>query len=285
MGTRPILAGLLVGACAASAAAVADTQITLVVCAPGYPGTTEDAQPTMDELAGGVKRAAGWGDERFAAVYHPTIEGGLEALSAESAGLALVPLPFYLEHREQLALEPLVSVAQAAGATETWSLVAKRGAVSGPAALAGWELAGMPGYSSRFVRRVALAEWGELPADVRIRFDPRVLSVLRKAARGEKIAAILDRAQTEALASLPYASDLEVVVRSHPLIGTVLCRVNGRVSDAAVDEIERAFLELEHLEGGRALLDTLRILRFESLDTDELSSIERGFSGAGERGR
>ena len=143
----------------------------------------------------------------------------------------------------------------------------------------------MPGYSSRFVRRVALAKWGELRADVRIRFNPRVLSVLRESSQGAKVAAILDRAQTDALASLPYANDLEVVARSRPLVGTVLCRVRGRLSDATADEIKDAFLELERLEGGRALLDTLRILRFELLDTEELSRIERMFAGVGERVR
>jgi ABC-type phosphate/phosphonate transport system substrate-binding protein len=285
MISRPILTGLLAGTCVASAPALAAQQITLVACAPGYPGTTDDAQPTMDELARGVTRAAGWNDERVAAVYHPTVEGGLEALSAERAGLALAPLPFYLEQRERLGLEPLLSVAQTAGTAEVWSVVAKRGTVAGPGALAGWELAGMPGYSSRFVRRVALAEWGELPADVRIRFNPRVLSVLREAARGEKVAAILDRAQTEALASLPFADDLEVVARSRPLVGTVLCRVRGRLSDATADELKDAFLELERLEDGRALLDTLRIRRFEVLDTEELSRIERTFAGARERAR
>lgn len=285
MTSRTLFAGVLAGTCVASATVLAAPQIILVACAPGYPGTTEDAQPTMDELARGVTRAAGWSDERVAAVYHPTVEGGLETLSDEHAGLALVPLAFYLEHRERLGLEPLLSVAQAAGAAETWSVVAKRGTVSGPESLAGWELAGMPGYSSRFVRRVALAEWGELPADVRIRFNPRVLSVLRAAAGGEKVAAILDRAQTEALALLPYAEDLEVVARSRPLVGSVLCRVHGRLPDGAVEELEQAFLELERLEGGRALLDTLRIQRFESLDAEALSRVERAFAGVGERAR
>src|SRR6059036_784782 len=33
---------------------------TLVVCAPGYPGTTEEAQPTMDAFARAAEAAAGW---------------------------------------------------------------------------------------------------------------------------------------------------------------------------------------------------------------------------------
>jgi hypothetical protein len=276
--TRTTLCGLLAAACAASIAAAAATETTLVVCAPGFPGTTREAQPTMDDLAGGVGRAAGWSPGRIGAVYHPTVEGGVEALSGARAGLAIVPLPFYLEHRARLGLRPLLSVAQAAGSDEVWSVVARRGAVAGPAALAGWDLAGMPGYSPRFVREVALADWGELPADVRIRFSSSVLSVLREAVQGDRIAALLDRAQAGALASLPYADDLEIVARSRPLVGTLVCQVRGRLPDERLDELKRGLLELERREGGRALLDTLRIARFEALDAEALARAERAFA-------
>jgi hypothetical protein len=279
--TTTTLCGLLAAACVVSTVAAAAPETSVVVCAPGFPGTTEEAQPVMDDLARGVEGAAGWSPGRLEAVYHPTAEGGVEALAGARAGLAIVPLPFYLEHRERFELKPLLSVAQAAGTEEVWSVVARRGAVAGPAALAGWDLAGMPGYSPRFVRDVALAEWGELPADVRIRFGASVLSVLRQAARGDRVAALLDRAQAEALASLPFAEDLEIVARSRPLVGTLVCHARGRLADERLDELKRGFLELERQEGGRVLLDTLRIARFEALDAEALARAERAFASAG----
>ena len=130
---------------------------TLVVCAPGFPSNTEEAQPTMDELAGALARGAGWADGRSAATYHPDVDGGHEARRDERAALALVPLPFYLEYGRQLDLRATLQVDQD---PEVWSLVAGTGAVSSPEALAGWEIAGIPGYSPRFVRHVLLADWG-----------------------------------------------------------------------------------------------------------------------------
>jgi len=268
---------LTVGLICAAQSAVSSDTTTLVVCAPGYPSDTVEAQPTMDALARGVESAAGWRAGRLSAAYHPTVEGGLEALGRDDAALAITPLPFYLEQRERLGLEPLLNVVQAAGAEEVWSLVARRGAVLGPTSLAGWEVAGMPGYSPRFVQRIALAEWGALPQNTRVVFSSRVLSVLRKAAAGESVAALLDLAQTRALESLPFAAELEVVARSRPLIGSLLCRVGGRLSDATAHELHGAFLALEQRDDGRELLETLRITRFEPLDRRSLATIERVF--------
>jgi len=262
--------------CAAQAAAASDAT-TLVVCAPGYPSDTTEAQPTMDALARGVEGAAGWTAGRLSAYYHPTVEGGVEALRRDDAGLAITPLPFYLEQRERLGLEPLLNVVQAAGAAEVWSLVARRGTVKEPASLADWEVAGMPGYSPRFVRRIALAEWGALPQDTAIVFSSRLLSVLRKSAGGDPVAALLDLAQTRALESLPFAAELEVVARSRPLIGSLLCRVRGRLSEARTLELHEAFVVLGQRDEGRELLETLRITRFEPLDREALRTVERTF--------
>jgi hypothetical protein len=271
----PILAAFVLS-CAVAPALPSETT-TLVVCAPGYPSDTVEAQPTMDALARGVATAAGWAAGRLSAAYHPTIDGGLEALGREETGLAIVPLPFYLEQRERLGLEPLLNVVQASGDTEVWSLVARRGAVEEAPSLAGWQVAGMPGYSPRFVRRIALGEWGALPQETQVVFSSRVLSDLRRAAAGDPVAAILDQGQTGALESLPFASELEVVTRSRPLIGSLLCRVEDRLSDTTAHDLREAFLALDRREDGRALLETLRITRFEPVDRESLAAVERTF--------
>jgi len=255
---------------------------TLVVCAPGYPSNTEEAQPTMDALARGIERATGWSEGTLDAAYHPTIEGGLAALGDEGAALALVPVPFYLEYRERLELVPLLRVESVAGEREVWSLVAKRGAIDAPAALAGWEIRGMAGYSPRFVRHVVLEPWGALPGDTAIVFDARVLSVVRRSARGEQVAALLDPAQSAAIGSLPYADELEVVARSQPLVGSLLCSVHARLPAARGARLGSPLPGVQQSEAGRSLLESLRISRFHLLEPDELIPVEKAFAaGAG----
>lgn len=263
----------------------AEDPTTLVVCAPGFPSNTVEAQPTMDELAGALARGAGWEAGQVRAAYYPNLEDGLAALREERAGWGLVPLPFYLEFRDQLELRPALQVTRDPEASEVWSLVAARGAIDAPEALAGWELSGISGYSPRFVRRVVLADWGDPPVSAQVRFGSRVLADLRKAAGGERVAVVLDRAQTVAMPSLPFAGELEVVTRSRPLPGTLLCRVGERTGDERAGAITNAFLALAQAEGGPELLATLRITRFQALDLDELARIERAFGGDEDRDR
>ncbi len=259
---------------AGSALVPAAESVTLVAWAPGYPGTTEQAQPSMDEFAQGVALAAGWAPQEFRAVYYPKVEDGRQRLAGGDASVAIVPLPVYLEFGESLGLRPLLRVIQEGGEEETWSLVAKKGAVDGPGGLSGWSLQGHPGFSPRFVKQV-LAGWGPLPDDVAIGFNARVLSVLRKAAQGEHVAALLDRAQAEALGRLPFAADLEVLAVSGPMISSLVCAVGDRLPEDREAALVRALQELDGSGDGDALLAAIRVVRFDALAEGALAGVRR----------
>jgi len=261
--------------------AAADEPALLVACAPGYPGSTEQARPTMDGFAAAVALRAGWEAGALAAVYHEQEDAGLAALAEPRAALALVPLPFFLKHRKTLDLDPLLEVIPVSGENEVWSLVARKGAVRGPEDLAGWELTGIPGYAPGFVRRVALDSWTGLPEDVRIRSSSRVLSDLRRAVQGEPVAVLLDGAQAAALGALPFASDLEVVARSAGLPGSLLCNVGQRFSAGRAEPLKRVLLDLDQDEPGREVLASLRIARFQGIDGPTLQRIESAFESGG----
>ena len=230
-------------------------------------------------FAAGVVEETGWPVGSLTAVYHEQEQAGLDAMAADNAALALVPLPFYLKHREALGLEPLLEVVQSSGETESWSLVAARGAVKAPAALDGWTVSGMPGYAPRFVSRVALEDWGELPESAEIRFSTRVLSDLRNAAGGKPVAVLLDRAQAAALEDLPFAEKLEVVTTSRGMAGHLLCAVGGRFAADRVEPLREALQGIGDSDQGRELLHSLRIDRFRPVDEASLGALEEAFSG------
>ena len=77
--TSIVLAGALATALAAASVA---PPVTLVVCAPGYPSNTQEAQPSMDRLAAAVTRAAGWPQSRLEAEYQESEAGGLARIKA-----------------------------------------------------------------------------------------------------------------------------------------------------------------------------------------------------------
>src|SRR5262249_60547677 len=74
-------------------------KLTLVVCSPGSPGTTEEAQPRMDELASAVTAKSG---TAVAAGYEPSDAAGASHLRSAEAGL--VSLPFFLQHEQEVGL-------------------------------------------------------------------------------------------------------------------------------------------------------------------------------------
>jgi len=263
----------------ASAPASAKPRV-LVACAPGYPGNTTEAQSTMDAFARVVGAAAGWPEGRLGAVYHESLAGGVARLREGDAVLALVTLPLFLQEGRRLGLTPRLQAVPESGVSEVFSLVARRGAVTTAASLDGWEVTGNVGYAPAFVRGPILASWGTLPPTTRITFSPAVLSALRRAAAGEKLAVILDAAATAALPTLPFASELEVVTGSRPLPASLLCTIGKRLPPRDADAVVVALQRLAESPSGAEALRSIRLSRFQPIDTKELEASRQAYASA-----
>lgn len=275
------LAGLLglAGLPSSPAIGSATKPVTLVICAPGYPGSTAEAQPAMDTLASTVAAASGWAAGELAAVYFETEQGGLDRLAAADAAIAAVPLPFWLKHRSALKLEPFLQAVQQGGeAAEPWSLVAGAGMIKGASGLAGFEIVSLAGYSSRFVRGPALGAWGEVPPGATVSFSAAVLTGLRRASSGSKVALLLDREQAAALPTLPFAAKLEVITRSAPLPVSVVCHVSGRLAAARLKALSKGLTSLNRTAAGAEALAGVRLERFVDADSAALARAVDAYS-------
>jgi len=261
-----VLVALLTGAKASS-------PVALVVCAPGYPGNTEQAQPTMDAFAGNVESRAGWKKGRLTATYYETADAGVEAMKAADAAVALVPLSLFAQYADALGLEPRLLAVPSAGPVEAWPLVAPRGTSADPRSLDGWEVASRAGYAPEFVRGVVFEGW-DLPKTATLEFTTRIVSRLRKAAAGEHVAVLLDGEQSAALDSLSFAKDLEVVFTSKPLPAFLACTIGDRLDDDDEAALFAALLELDDEQGGADVLEQIRLVRFETLDDVRIDQIE-----------
>src|SRR4051812_48290548 len=145
---------------------------TLIVCAPGSPGSTDEARPRMDALAAAVSARAG---TRIAASYEPSEDACVAQLA--STALGLVSLPFFLAHERELGLVPrLQAVARGRPGLERWALVGARGRIAGPSALAGYTIVSSAAYAPGFVRGVVLGGFGAVPPSVRLEQSSAVLS-------------------------------------------------------------------------------------------------------------
>lgn len=256
--------------------AVAMEPLALVVCAPGSPGTTDEARTRMDAFAAAVSTGAGI---RIAASYEPSEDACVERLG--SAALGLVSLPFFLAHEHELGLVPrLQAVTRGRPALDRWALVGARGRIAGPGALAGYTIVSSAAYAPAFIRGVVLGEFGALPADVRLEQSTAVLSALRRAASGEPVAVVLDGTQQAQLASLPFASKLQVVAQSPPVPVAVVVTVAARVPAEAWGRIARGLVELSSDRAVTPVLGAIEVARFEPVDGGALAQARRAFAGA-----
>jgi hypothetical protein len=255
---------------------------TMVFCAPGSPGTTEEAQGAMDAFAAAVAAKAGHPAASLGATYAATEDAGVARLRAPDAAIALVSLPFFLKHEKALALRAeLQPVPQGQGPTERWSLVAKKGRAADPAALDGFTVLSTAGFAPAFVRGPVLGAWGKLPATVKIAPSPAVLSALRRAAAGEPVAVLLDGAQAAALPGLPFAADLEVVARSPDLPTGVVATVARRLPPSRWTKIAAALRDLPADPAGAEALAGIRMSRFAPLDAKTLAAARTAYAEAG----
>jgi len=265
----------------AVAAATAPTPVTLVICAPGYPGTTKEAQPSMDVFAGAVSKATGWPPARLAAEYYETEDGGIARLKTTTPALAMVPLPFYLAHASDLKLTARAqAVEKDGGPSVSWTLVAKKGRVTSASSLSGFTVVSLAAYAPDFIRKVALAKWGKLPADVTFAATGQILSALRKAANGENVVALLDTSQAASLPTLPFAAELEVVTTSPPVPGIVVCTVGNSVGPTATKQLVTGLLKMNETPEGLSALDAVRLARFVPLDGKGLDAARAAYAPA-----
>jgi hypothetical protein len=274
LAARLVAIGTLV--LTAGVADAAPAKETIVVCAPGSPGTTADAQSAMDAFAAALSAKAG---TPVAATYQDTEDAGVAQM--KTAHLGMVSLPFFLKHEQDLKLHAqLAAVRKDRPAAEEWVLVAKKGKVHGAASLDGFTITSPAAYAPAFVRGTVLGGFGALPATVKLQQSGAVLSALRKAAKGDNVAVLLDGPGAAQLGTLPFAKDLEVVARSPKLPAGLVVTIDGGPTGGAWKGLEGAFLGLRGDKAGATALDGIQMDKFVKVDDAALASARKAYEAA-----
>lgn len=269
-----IIAAIAIAGVAHHADAASDERM-LVVCSPGAPGTTDRAQPRMDAFATAVGAKAG---QPLGAIYEPTDAGGVKRFA--SASIGIVSLPFFLAREKDLGLHAqLEAVQQGRPVLEHWTLVAQKGRVTKAESLAGMTIISNAGFDPAFVRG-AIAQLGPVPAGVKIVQSSAVLPALRRAAKGEPIAVLLDGPSAASLGTLPFASQLETVTTSPAWPAGIVVTVGSKLSATAWAPFEHAFLGLGGERAGATALNALEVDHFAPIDRAALASARKIFARA-----
>ena len=96
--------------------------------------------------------------------------------------------------------------------------------------------------------------------------------MLRKAASGEKVAVLLDGAQSASMGTLPFATSLAAVETSQPMPVALVATVGKRIDERRWKGLEAAFLRLAEDRSARNALDGVRMAGFVPLDEKALAT-------------
>jgi hypothetical protein len=248
----------------------------IAVCAPGSPGTTADAQSAMDGFAAALSAKSG---TQVSAVYDDTEDAGVARM--KTARVGMVSLPFFLKHEQDLMLHAqLAAVRKDRPAADEWVLVAKKGRVHGAASLDGFTITSSAAYAPGFVRGTVLGGLGAIPSTVKLQQSGAVLSALRKAAKGDAVAVVLDGPGASQLSTLPFAGDLEVVARSAKLPAGLVVTIDAGPPAGTWKALEGAFLGLRNDRAGATALDGIQMDRFVKVDADALAAARKAYDAA-----
>jgi hypothetical protein len=119
-----------------------------VIVQPGYPGTTKDAEEFVGTLAAYVDGKAGL--TGLAGEYHNDEKGALQAIEKLQPPFGIVSLGFYLAHRRDLGLKPLLQ----SEPKDNFVILARPGEVKDPSELKGKAVAGPTLQELPFLQRV-----------------------------------------------------------------------------------------------------------------------------------
>lgn len=187
-----------------------------VIVQPGYPGTTRDAEAFVGKLAAHLALKASW--PGLAGEYHNEPAPALEAIRRLQPAFGVVSLGFYLEHRRDLALTPLLESRPG----EKLVLVSRSGELKDASSLQGQPVAGGPLHELKFLERIAfrgksnVASWEAKP----LLNSSRALRDLVE--RKKYTAVVLTERDYQALAPLYQTKTVEKALESEYYPAAVL---------------------------------------------------------------
>jgi ABC-type phosphate/phosphonate transport system substrate-binding protein len=220
----------------------------------------------LSKLFRQLEGSLGWEANAITGAYYPDAEEGLAAIQKLSPGFAVVSHQMYFDHRREMKMQVIASMELQEGALSRYHVVAKRdGGPAKVADLAGRSLASPFLKEIRFVERVLLGGGLALgPGDGQVHpvHVRQPLAALRKVARGEADAALIDEPVLAQLPSLPFGAELHAIHASEKLPPLPVVAF-GTAAAADRTAMSKAILTLCAGAEGPALCKTLRVAAVE----------------------
>lgn len=251
-----IVLGLAGGATAAGS-------LDFVIIQPGQPGTSEEAQPTLDALGAYVQKRLGGGSS-IKGRYFNELKPALEYLQASPPRWGIVSLSFYVSHGRRFAMKALASSRPGGYDKDIWRL-----AVSTSSPEDWRQLKGLVSGSMLFESDTAAcllfgSKAASLPFSLNGTLQP--LMALRQMLKGKASGVVLDRVQYEALKQSSSADSMKIIHQSKELPFSPVVWLGE--PEARQKQLAGVFQEMKKSPEGQALLKQLQTDGFGPADGD-----------------
>ncbi len=268
-----------------------------VIVQPGYPGTTAEAENFVTDLAGAISEGGGPVD--LSGAYYNDEKEALRAIREKEPSFGIVSLGFFLAHKNDLKLEPLLE----SRPSERFYLAGKKGDAVCLKDLAGQTVTGTPFNEKEFVQRILFgpgagggpispgaagkdaqkegAEGKGAPradgkplADVdrwKTEAADGFTKAVRAVSRGKARAVLLTEREERGLQDLTAGKELEVFYRTEELPTALVVSVGTK--DESARGAAKALQGLKGSPQGKQILDLMGIEGFSQADAKRVKEL------------
>ncbi len=199
----------------------------VLVCHVGGPGSTKQAQPSLDKFLRHLEKSAGLPASSLRGAYHTTAEGCAKYMDREEPAVAVLDLATWLANAKAWGLDPVAHFGEAKG--ERYHLLVKKDAgFHDLDSLRGKALSSQLARDNDFASRIVLGNRVNASEHFSMQQARNTLRAVRAVLRGKSDAALVDHYTWTHIAEIDPGGSLSALFSSEGLPGLTLGSVDSR---------------------------------------------------------
>ncbi|MBN2340211.1 MAG: PhnD/SsuA/transferrin family substrate-binding protein [Deltaproteobacteria bacterium] len=253
---------------------VAAARTNLLLLLPGFPGTSEQAQPYVDKMLRYLEKDLGFEANSMTGVFIPDGDKAKSKLNEIKPGIALVGPSVYAQNAKAMKMKVIAKVTASGRGEARYYVVVKKDFAGSIADLAG-TISGTVVYDKQYVVNVLL---DRLVASDKIVMKPnkRPLRALRDVSQGNVDAAIIDDDVKNHMAELPMAPEIKIIYTSEPVPAPAVVVLNDGKKHAAA--VKKSIANLCEKPDGKELCKSLTISSISPADDTDYKALLKRYN-------
>lgn len=247
----------------------------MLLCLPGFPGTTAQAQPYVDKMLRHLETDLGYESGSMTGAYLPDGSKATAKLKSEKPGFVLMGPSVLAENNKSMTLHIIAKVEANGRGQETYYVVTKKGGPSDLSALVGKTVSGTMVHDEKYVYNVVLDQ--NLPrGTLTVKSNKRPLKSLRDVVKGNVDAAIVDQSVIDHMKELKFGDQLQVIYTSKPVPAPAVVVLDKNKKYAK--KLKKALVGLCQKPSGKDLCKSLTITSIKASSNPEYQGLLKRYN-------